>query len=289
MLRIFRFFRELRTVASSILHCLRSLTWVLIVLCFILFVVAIFFVQVTSDFRKEAGAGQERESAELASLFGSLIIGVYTLFMGVTGGKDWGDVTDKLQVVHWSLVLAFALYIGVMMFAVLNIITGVFVNGAITEAQKERETKVQDEISKEKHRRKELERIFGILDVDKNGFIDIHELERAMEREDVLAVFRLIQLDVSDAWKLFRFLDRDKTFLVNMDDFIFGCLQVSGNARHIDMAVFMDDMKKSLTLLHRSVLDLCPMYRHGVQPASQSVDFEETLRLRSEALMQQSL
>merc|ERR1711879_618033 len=118
-----------------------------------------------------------------------------------------------------------------------NIVTGIFVEDAMHHAQNERDTLVQDEIRREKERRKELKEVFEVLDSDKSGFIDFQELEAALEKEDVQALFRMISLDTSDAWNLFKMCDKDGSYSVNIDEFIFGCLQISGNIKHIDMAV----------------------------------------------------
>jgi len=256
VIRILRFFKELRMMVYSIIHCMKSLMWVITLLVSILFMFAVIFVQLSTEYREEAGLREERTSAALAFWFGSLPRGMYTLFQVITGGVDWDAVADALEEVHWICVPALCFYVCFMLFAVLNIITAVFVEGAISSAQGERAAMVQEEIDLENGRRKELKRLFNDLDADKNGFIDIQEFEEALAKEDIQAFFRMVHLRLDDAWELFRLCDRDHSNTVNRDEFVFGCLKLSGNAKHMDLAIVMEDMRKSLSLIHRSILDI---------------------------------
>merc|ERR1719323_1048467 len=90
-----------------------------------------------------------------------------------------------------------------------------------------------------------------------------------MTKEEVRATFSALSLTIREAWDVFRIVDRDQSQLVSLDEFIFGCQMLSGNAKHVDMVVMMEDMKRSISLLHRSVLDLAGRRAKnvGAQPA----------------------
>merc|ERR550532_2560006 len=112
---------------------------------------------------------------------------------------------------------------------------------------------MQEEIDQENDRRKELRRLFADLDADNSGFIDINEFERALAKEEIQAIFRMLNLRLDDAWDIFRLCDQDNSDSVNCDEFVFGCLKLSGNTKHLDLALVMEDMKKSLSAIHRLV------------------------------------
>merc|ERR1712032_1411151 len=116
----------------------------------------------------------------LQTSFGRIHDGMLTLFLCITGGVEWGFLYEPLKKVglHHFLVLSF--FVCLMYFAVLNIITGVFVEGAIQRAQSEDYTVIQDEVKREKEVRSKLEVLFTEIDIDRSGFIDLAEFERML-------------------------------------------------------------------------------------------------------------
>merc|ERR1719343_836605 len=67
----------------------------------------------------------------------SLHYSVYTLFKTVSGGANWGDLSDPLLDVNVLLVLTFPIFISVTVFCVLNIVTAAFVDAAARKSQEE--------------------------------------------------------------------------------------------------------------------------------------------------------
>merc|ERR1719336_3873444 len=109
-----------------------------------------------------AGAGDVDEAAEekLAQYFGSIFAGIHILFQCMSSGISWHEVDGALQTIHWSYAVIMSLFVCFMTFAVLNIITGVFVEGAINQANSFREAVIADEKEKEAKLRLKLEDIF---------------------------------------------------------------------------------------------------------------------------------
>lgn len=240
-------------MVSSIIHCLRSLFWVITLLVNILFMFSIVFIQLSTDYRKNAGPEDEKTSAELANWFGSLGQGMFTLFKIVTG-NSWDVMAETLEEVHPICVPALLFYVCFMLFAVLNIITGVFVEGAISSAQGERDAAMQEEMHMENERRSELKRLFDDLDRDHSGFIDLAEFETALEKAEFQACFRMLSLRLDDAWDIFRLIDQDGSQTVNLEEFISGCLKWSGSVKLLDLVTTLEDVKRSLATVHSSIL-----------------------------------
>merc|ERR550532_2149062 len=109
---------------------------------------------------------------------------------------------------------------------------------------------MQEEIDQENDRRKELKCLFADLDADDSGFIDINEFNTALAKEEIQAFFRMLNLRLDDAWDIFRLCDQDHSNSVNCDEFVSGCLKAVGNAKHLDLAIVMEDIKKSLATIH---------------------------------------
>merc|ERR1712232_1228950 len=75
IVRVFRFFRELRMMLSSIMHCVRSLVWVLLVLGVAIYIMALFLVQDVTVFRVDnciESWSEDPRCSGLAFYFGDL-------------------------------------------------------------------------------------------------------------------------------------------------------------------------------------------------------------------------
>merc|ERR1712087_713072 len=93
---------------------------------------------------KEAVDGDPDEFKEtLLAFFGNVGTGVYTLYQAVAGGISWVEITRPLVEIHWTNAVVFSFYIFFTVFALTNIITGIFVDTAITSAANDRDEVVQ--------------------------------------------------------------------------------------------------------------------------------------------------
>lgn len=131
-----------------------------------------------------------------------------------------------------------------MFFAVLNIITGVFVEGAIAKAQTEKEDMLQDQLKDENDMRQELSDLFEAIDTDGSGLIDISEFETMLEKDTTRGLFRVCGLRVSQAWEVFRLLDKDKDYTISRHEFVDGCMKLSGSANSLDIASVINQIEE---------------------------------------------
>mmetsp|Transcript_131468 Transcript_131468/g.245945 ORF Transcript_131468/g.245945 Transcript_131468/m.245945 type:complete len:201 (+) Transcript_131468:2-604(+) len=81
-----------------------------------------------------------------------------------------------------------------------------------------------------------IQKLFKNLDDDRSGFITINELEAHLNDENVAAYFSSLDLDPRDAWTLFKLLDVDKGNMVDLEEFVVGCMRLKGDAKSIDVA-----------------------------------------------------
>jgi len=246
IIRVFRFFYELRMMVAAVMNCFRSLVWVIVLLLVTLYVFAVLFLQIATDYRAEAHGG-DRIASTLEEHFGSISKGMYSLFLTITGGISWGEVADPLIMADWVYGVFFMLFICFMIFAVLNIITGVFVEGAIDRAQAEKDAQIQENINQERGIEEDLAILFDENDLDHTGFIDYNEFKKMFADEKMKAQFRGMGLKTNTPWDLFRMLDTDKSYKVHKDEFIKGCLHLKDNASKLDMAILMTEFRRAAT------------------------------------------
>lgn len=231
-LRVVRFIGELRTLISSMMNSMKFLAWTLLLLLFVIYIVGIFFTQVVHDHFVNNGGTFD---GVLEVYFGSLSRTMLSLFQCITSGLDWDIVAqplwDEMSPVHAVL---FSLYIAFAVLALLNVITGVFVESALLHAKADKDQFILNNV-------RELFRDMG----DGN----LHDAEMTWDafnsklcRPEMKTYFEAIDLDPSEARGLFRLLDLDGSGTVNAEEFLNGCLRLRGPAKALDLSLIMLEM-----------------------------------------------
>jgi len=245
VLRTYPFFRELRMMLYSILGSLRSFFWVMAVFILIIYLFAISLTwcsyQALKQMGEEAFISQEKAS-NLARYFGTLDRTTLTLFMAVTGGRDWNEFFDTLELTDLGKE-QFFLFICFACFAALNVINGVFVESAMRCSKIDREFVIEDEIQKRTKTVRDMFQLFQEMDSDNSGAISITEFEKQLEDERAVAYFNSLNLDVSEARTLFTLMDLDQDGNVDLVEFIVGCQKLKGETRSLDMAILQYEVR----------------------------------------------
>eukprot|EP00747_Dinoflagellata_sp_TGD_P107646 gnl/TRDRNA2_/TRDRNA2_170181_c3_seq3.p1 gnl/TRDRNA2_/TRDRNA2_170181_c3~~gnl/TRDRNA2_/TRDRNA2_170181_c3_seq3.p1 ORF type:complete len:349 (-),score=46.27 gnl/TRDRNA2_/TRDRNA2_170181_c3_seq3:34-990(-) len=247
--RVMRSVAALRGILLSVVEAMRPLCWALTLLVMIMYVVAVVITQsALLDLTRDLS--HSNEQSELRIFWGSLPRSMLTLFQVITEGVEWADVIGPLANISPLLVCVFLMYIGVVYFVVLNVITGVVCNIAIQQASQDPDTVVQNLISSRKAYVSKLVHLFRAMDIDASGGVTIHEMEQLIKGEKMHAWLEAMDLDPDDAWEFFRLLDTDEGNTVDLGEFVTGCLKLRGMAKGIDLAVLMAEtrwMRKRLS------------------------------------------
>jgi len=147
--------------------------------------------------------------------------------------------------------LLFLVYVAVMFFALLNIVTGIFVNDAVEMAQLDRDVMMRFEQDNRRHVMKSLEGIFAQIDKG-TGLVTLEDFSASLERPHIAALLSHLQLEISDAVSLFKALDVDGSEGLEMEEFVMGCLQIRGQAKTVDMVTLMRENKRLMKKLTKS-------------------------------------
>merc|ERR1719183_3280412 len=116
-----------------------SLFWLSCLLVLFLFMFALAFMQGSSDYLTGEGEVDDKEHFELLlQNFSTLPGAMLALFMSITGGFDWGDMSDALFSAGSAYGIIFIFFIMFMLFGVMNVIIGVFAESCAAQAQKDR-------------------------------------------------------------------------------------------------------------------------------------------------------
>jgi hypothetical protein len=272
--RLMQFSRDLRALVHGMVYCVKPLVWAVILLTLIMFMFSVVLMEFAVDeftpkewydtttsapwsgiFEDCNGDSMERilqeqrkriaadtmphtgTADQLRWYFGHLPRSMYTLFKAISGGETWGEVAEPLKNVSWSLVIFFCVYIGVVVFAVLNIVTSIFIENARKNALHDKDNLIWEEVQERNWQGDSLKNLFVKADVDKSGTIDWLKFRIHFEDPIVQAYLRTLGIDVQACGvdTFFDMLDFDDTRQIDLETFMAGCLHFRGAARSIDV------------------------------------------------------
>lgn len=235
LVRILRLIGELRTLVSSIACSLKSLAWTVVLLFLIIYAMSVYFTQVVRD---------NEEDEFLDPLFGSLGSSMVCLFQSVTGGIDWRDVSRPLsESISPLLSGLFCMYIAFTILAVMNVVTGVFVESALISAKNDQEVFLVNS----------MREFFMEAKGSEVGELSWDDFNRCLDTEQMKHFFKVIDVDTSEAHGIFRLLDLDKSGGVELEEFVSGCHRLRGNAKALDLAVLIYEIRRMADTLQTHI------------------------------------
>eukprot|EP00928_Gymnodinium_smaydae_P018284 TRINITY_DN16969_c0_g1_i1.p1 TRINITY_DN16969_c0_g1~~TRINITY_DN16969_c0_g1_i1.p1 ORF type:complete len:633 (-),score=69.19 TRINITY_DN16969_c0_g1_i1:211-2109(-) len=230
LVRVLRLIGELRTMVLSIIGCLRALVWAMMLLFLVMYIVGIYLTQMVLDTRLAARRDDTPVTEDLSLFYGSLGSTVVSLYQAITGGEDWKSFLDPLRLdVSAAMTPLFILYIGFSLLCMLNVITGVFVESALKEAKKDKDTYMMSHVRG----------LFDRVDVDGSGSITLAEFSDMCDKPEMKEVFKEIETDVAEAKGIFHLLDADNSGTIDPDEFFHGFHRLRGPAKALDLQFLM--------------------------------------------------
>lgn len=259
-LRIFRVFRlvrvvrmvksvnalaKLRTMIFAILNTFIDLCWAFLVIFLILFIFGMTFTTLVASYLDgvDLRNPQSVEDAEVCGqMFGSLGDSMLSLWSAVSGGNDWMTYGEPLRKIStWAFSL-FVFYISFSTVGLFNVVTGVFVDGAVCCRTGDEE--VQNYLEDLRNTTDEIKDFFKEADVDGSGILNLSEFKSLMRRPRAKAYFSGLNIDPEEAGVLFTILDEDQSNGILIDEFVNGTMKLKGAASKLDLVTLMYDLSR---------------------------------------------
>lgn len=262
VLRMVRFLGELRVMVRMIIQSTFSLFWLLVLLATLMYVFAILLTQGATTYLTtppEGGViGDEPSNAKaVRDAYGSLFLSMYTLFKAMTDGMSWHIAADALESVGFFYFVLFLGYIFFTLFSVLNIVTGVFVDGAIQLANEDRSLLIKKETCARVAQASHLMDLLAEMDTDESGTITLSEFEASMRDPKIEQFMAALQVDHTQAQELFNLLDTDGSGSIDIDEFVEGMQRIRGEAKSLDIHL----LRNGVRMMHRTLYDLIDCIR----------------------------
>lgn len=257
LVRVMRLISELRTIVVSIAGSMRSLLWTVVLLLLMIYIVAVYLTQLVSDYRRDHSKAGTDVEERLAAYYGSLSLSVLSLYQSMSGGIDWNDAASPL-IEHISPLLGvvYALYIAFAVLAIMNVVTGVFVESSLQTAKNDKDLYMVHHVRK----------LFGEADMDGSGTLSWEEFEGKLIDDQMLQLFKSIDIDIREAKALFQLLDLDEAGSISSEEFLNGCLRLRGPAKSIDLVTVMYEHRRHSRRLERNIMRM-DKYLRGVMEA----------------------
>eukprot|EP00928_Gymnodinium_smaydae_P011704 TRINITY_DN14293_c0_g2_i1.p1 TRINITY_DN14293_c0_g2~~TRINITY_DN14293_c0_g2_i1.p1 ORF type:complete len:623 (+),score=106.46 TRINITY_DN14293_c0_g2_i1:57-1871(+) len=257
-LRSFKFFKELLLMLESFQKSLYSLFWTFVMLGFVLYVLALIFMQALVEYRQFSEVDSDTETI-IVKRFGSFWAAVISLYMSVTGGENWVvyyEVFNKVGPVYGFI---FTLYTFLFLFAIFNIVTASLVEKSMSSIRIDRAEEILT------HRKTILDNTRGFralcqsISTCRHGHITQEEFREWMENPVMLAYLGHLGLDVHDADLFFQLVlthsrNHGKSAQadgISIDAFVDGCMRLRGSAASLDMHMQMIEMRSVNSVLQK--------------------------------------
>eukprot|EP00931_Biecheleriopsis_adriatica_P046784 TRINITY_DN26908_c0_g1_i1.p1 TRINITY_DN26908_c0_g1~~TRINITY_DN26908_c0_g1_i1.p1 ORF type:complete len:533 (-),score=112.79 TRINITY_DN26908_c0_g1_i1:268-1866(-) len=246
--RVFRLSRKLSELALMISDSLMNLVWALIMVMVIIFIFGIVIAE-TTGLWLQAALDPDNEGLnwlalsdqstgdvfEMGKRFGTISRTAASLLQIMLGGMDWADVVEASTATGVLVPLMLYTFIAFTMLAVLNVVTGVFVDSALENTKKLEQYKLDKAKDQEKLMMDQLHRFFMRVDKNGDGILTQGELLAMLKHEDLLAVLGIWGFRADDVSRLYTVLDENHDGEITFSEFAEQILRLQGPARSIDL------------------------------------------------------
>jgi len=236
-------FSKLRLMLLAVFESVISLMWAMLLLVGFMLLFAVIFVQ-TAAHHIESAAPGDITVPVLTTFFHSLPMALLTLCMAITGGVNWWTLMEAFLDFSPFCAAVFLVYIALMVLALLNIVTGIFVNDSIEVAQSDRELRTISLLHRNAETINRLKEMFREIDEDCSGSISLDEFMSSLSKTEVRLALEALGVDLANAVRLFETLDVDGDRQLEIDEFVMGCSALCVSAKTLDMEMLKSQNKK---------------------------------------------
>jgi len=150
VIRVMKFFRVLRMMVSSIAGSMMTLMWSILMLGLMMYVFGLCFLQIIVAYLSDPlvldSPNKEATLDAVKMYWASVPQAIITLYYAVTGGADWEALAVPVREAGALYHCFFMFYIAFAAFAVLNVLTGLYVDTATKIAEMDNSS-VEEELN----------------------------------------------------------------------------------------------------------------------------------------------
>jgi len=221
LVKMFKSFKELWLLVCGLVQGLNTLFWVGILMWVVLYAFSILAVQ-TID--KEL----------YGDLFGTVPFSMLTLWECLNDGCT-ADVIRPVLSTQPMYAFYFLVFVLLMVFGVLNILIGVFVEGMVASAEEQKAcfARKQDSTCED------LIALWNAADTDDNDKLSRDELLAAIENVEMQDILLKLDLGGIELGHLFTVMDKSQDGNVSIGELVGGIMHYQSSLKNMDVSVYM--------------------------------------------------
>jgi len=262
VVRVMRIFHQLRVLVHSITASMGALGWSMVLLFVIQIIASIFMAQVLGTYldgeqkmKDEVGTTSiDWDSIEqIYAHFGTWSRAFITMFEITLAPGTWSRIGRVLsfEVSGWYAIF-FGIYLAMVSFAVIRVITAIFLKETLDAAKNDREIVLTERMRQKNKYIGHLREVFEKVDRDGGGHLSFEEFSEVISDEEVKSWLSMLELDVHEVTGLFQLLDSgDGT--ISFEEFISGIMRMKGSAKSVDLVTLLFENKKIMDKLNSLV------------------------------------
>mmetsp|Transcript_91535 Transcript_91535/g.144652 ORF Transcript_91535/g.144652 Transcript_91535/m.144652 type:complete len:757 (-) Transcript_91535:32-2302(-) len=251
--RVVRFVSHLHSLLKVVASTLQPLFWCSSLLLCFFYIFAIVFVNATSAYLETDPILDPRQKDKILDYWGSVSTAMVSLYKSTTGGVDWGDVADVLYDMGIAYYSMFLFFIAFIILALLNILTGIFVDSAMKVTAEDKDGEAVAKLAAERSTVLDLAKLHCVLsgkNVEDNGTITLDQFEICMASPAMRARFSVMGLEIWDSKEFFQQLvvlgDSEE---VDLRTFVAGCMQMRGSAQRLGLQTLIGQVSHLIELV----------------------------------------
>jgi len=265
MVRMVRLIPELKSMVYLILASMSSFLWSCVLLSLLVYVVAVYMTMMAADaVETTTPAALATDDVEKLRLYwGSIGSSVMSVWWSISGGQDWADLVNPLirESNNNSHNVVYSMFIAFATMVIMNLVTGVFVEGAQRLKQKDRDKDLQ----------RMAQKTFKHVGIDQECLCPLTKsaFEGHLFNGDFDDYLQAVDLTQESACDLFDMLDEDGDGTIDFHEFVDGCIHLARLPRVADIAQVLLDVRKEKDMLSditRKLQILMEKDKQTVQP-----------------------
>lgn len=235
LLRTLRFSDDLRRLVSSISRSFPTLCWSIVLLSIMMYSFAIIIMQAI------LGAESTVDDKTVQYWYADVTRTFLTLFESIVGGVSWDEVIWPLILdVDPVLGVWYCWYVAFSYLAIMNLMTGVFVDEAMRVVREDKDGVLAKRIAE-----------LFMKGTESQSSVTWEAFHAKLETKPMQDFFKQINVDKDDARSLFDLLDADGNGGIDSREFVEGCLRLRGPARALELEMLTKKVSKLLVCQQR--------------------------------------
>jgi len=249
VVRVMRFFRVLRMMMSSIAGSMVTLLWSILMLGLIMYIFGLCFLQIITGHLAETteGSVDKQTLSAIEDYWNSVPQAIVTLYFAVTGGADWEVLAAPIREAGEYYFILFMFYIAFTAFAVLNVLTGLYVDTATKVSEMDNDA-VEDELHiglKTRAFKEYMMKQDPAAHRHHRPLVSWSKLEQNMEAVEVASFLGLADIaDIEECKRVFDAADIESKGKIELDAFVHGILEHVVPSVKLELMSVVDETRR---------------------------------------------